>query len=196
MSPQDLATTLGFKRFFTKPAVHPYDEIEWELRDAKIENPGTGKVVFEQKGVEIPKDWSQIALNIVAQKYFTGTPGKEGREDSLKQLINRVVDTTTEHGLKEGYFTSDQEAEIFNHELKYILATQRAAFKSSVWYNIGAKDRRQQASACFSLACEDTMTCLLNGYTEEGMIFKGGDGSGINMSVIRASTERVRNRNL
>lgn len=191
MSPQDLATALGLRRYFTKSGTHPYDMMEWVRRDSLIENPVTGKVVFEQKDIEIPKDWSVHATNIVAQKYFSGTPGTAGREGSVKSLINRVVDTTTEHGVKEGYFVSEDESEIFNQELKYILSTQRAAFNSPVWFNIGAKDRRQQASACFILAVDDNMPAILNWYTEEGMIFKGGSGSGLNISSIRSSKERI-----
>ena len=191
MSPHDLATGLGFKRFFTTAGVHPYDELEWEKRESKIANPMTGEVVFEQKEVEFPSSWSVNATNIVAQKYFTGTPGTNEREYSLKQLIDRVVDTVTDHGKKEGYFASDEEVEIFNHELKYILATQRAAFNSPVWFNIGAPERAQQASACFILKVEDTMPSILNWYTEEGMIFKGGSGAGLNISAIRSSKEKL-----
>lgn len=191
MSPQDLATALGMGRYFTKAGTHPYDMLKWESRDSYIGNPTTGKVVFEQKDVEFPVDWSVNSTNIVAQKYFSGTPGTADREYSLKQLIDRVADTTTRHGLQEGYFVSEEESEIFNHELKYILATQRAAFNSPVWFNIGAKDRAQQASACFILAVEDTMPSILNWYTEEGMIFKGGSGSGLNVSSIRSSKETL-----
>lgn len=182
---------LNLKRYFTKKGTHPYDELKWVKRTSKIDNPVTGEVVFEQKDVEIPESWSMNATNIVAQKYFTGTPGTNGRESSLKDLINRVVDTVTKHGIQEGYFASEEESEIFNHELKSILATQRAAFNSPVWFNIGAKERKQQASACFILKVEDTMPSILNWYTEEGMIFKGGSGSGINVSTIRSSKERL-----
>jgi len=191
MSPQDLATALGMSRYFTKTGIHPYYTMEWDHRDSLIENPMTKKVVFEQKNIEFPKDWSQNATNIVAQKYFSGTPGDPNREASLKTLIDRVVDTITRHGTQEGYFVSEDESEIFNQELKYILATQRASFNSPVWFNIGAKDRRQQASACFILAVEDTMPAILNWYTEEGLIFKGGSGSGLNVSSIRSSKERL-----
>jgi ribonucleoside-diphosphate reductase alpha chain len=149
----------------------------------------TDTPVFEQKGVEFPEGWSLNAINIVAQKYFTGTPGTKDRESSLKHLIDRVVDTVTRQGLQEGYFASETEAEDYREELKYILATQRAAFNSPVWFNIGAKDRSQQASACFILGIEDTMPAILNWYVEEGMIFKGGSGSGINISPIRSSKE-------
>jgi ribonucleoside-diphosphate reductase alpha chain len=152
-------------------------------------NPASPKPVFEQKGVEFPEGWSLNAINIVAQKYFTGTPGTDDRESSLKDLINRVVDTVTRQGVQEGYFESETEAEDFQEELKYILATQRAAFNSPVWFNIGAPGRAQQASACFILGIEDTMESILNWYVDEGMIFKGGSGSGVNLSPIRSSVE-------
>jgi ribonucleoside-diphosphate reductase alpha chain len=148
----------------------------------------TNKPVFEQKSIDFPEGWSQNAINIVAQKYFTGTPGTKEREASLKDLIDRVVDTIVRQGIQEGYFDST-EAEDYREELKYVLATQRAAFNSPVWFNIGAAERAQQASACFILGVEDTMDSILNWYTEEGMIFKGGSGSGINLSAIRSSVE-------
>jgi ribonucleoside-diphosphate reductase alpha chain len=149
----------------------------------------TDKAVFEQKGVEFPKGWSLNAINIVAQKYFTGTPGTKEREASLKHLIDRVADTITRQGLQEGYFESEEEAENYREELKYVLATQRASFNSPVWFNIGAKDRAQQASACFILGIDDTMPAILQWYVDEGMIFKGGSGAGINISPIRSSVE-------
>lgn len=182
-------TILGRRRFFTTPKSKAYEQLNWITRDSVIMNPMTGKPVFEQKDVEFPEGWSLNAINIVAQKYFTGTPGTKGREQSLKDLIDRVVDTVARHGLQEGYFEDTAEAEDFTEELKYILATQRAAFNSPVWFNIGAPDRSQQASACFILAVEDTMPSILNWYREEGMIFKGGSGSGINISSIRSSQE-------
>jgi len=181
--------SLTIARRFTEPNTKGYDHIKWTKKDAIIANPMTKKNVFEQRDVEIPEGWSLNAINIVAQKYFTGTPGTSERETSLKHLIDRVVDTTTKHGAQEGYFETDAEAETFREELKYILATQRAAFNSPVWFNIGAKQRAQQASACFILGIEDTMSSILNWYREEGMIFKGGSGSGINLSVIRSSAE-------
>lgn len=181
--------SLSIERRFTKAGTYGYDNIKWTKRDAIIANPMTGKNVFEQRDVEIPEGWSLNAVNIVAQKYFTGTPGTASREHSLKQLIDRVVDTVARQGMQEGYFENDSEVETFREELKYILATQRAAFNSPVWFNIGAPDRAQQASACFILGIEDTMSSILNWYTEEGMIFKGGSGSGINLSVIRSSAE-------
>ncbi len=178
-------------RLFTDPKTHAYDQLDWVKTDSVITNPMTGKNVFEQRGVEFPEDWSQNAINIVAQKYFSGTPGTDERESSMKQLINRVVDTITRQGIQEDYFESETEAEAFKEELKYVLATQRAAFNSPVWFNIGAPDRAQQASACFILGVDDTMPSILNWYTEEGMIFKGGSGSGINLSAIRSSAERL-----
>jgi ribonucleoside-diphosphate reductase alpha chain len=181
----------GIDRVFTAPGTKAYDGLKWVKRDSLIMNPGTGKVVFEQKDVEFTTDWSVNAINIVAQKYFAGTPGTKERESSIKHLIDRVADTVTRQGLQEGYFTSDEEAETFREELKYICATQRAAFNSPVWFNIGWHDRAQQASACFILGVEDTMESILNWYTEEGLIFKGGSGSGVNISNLRSSTETL-----
>ena len=184
-------TSLRIGRFFTRPQTQAYNQLKWVKRDSIIKNPMTTKPVFEQKGVEFPNTWSLNAINIVAQKYFTGTPGTEGRESSLRQLVDRVVDTITRQGVQEGYFESDAEAEDFREELKFVLATQRAAFNSPVWFNIGASDRAQQASACFILSVEDTMPAILNWYVEEGMIFKGGSGSGINLSPLRSSMETL-----
>ena len=182
-------SALSIARYFTEEGTHPYDQLTWAKRESNITNPGTGKVVFEQKDVEFPEFWSQNAINIVTQKYFYGTPGTPQREHSLRQLIDRVANTVTKHGYDNGYFTSEEEADTFNAELKYILATQRAAFNSPVWFNIGTPDRAQQASACFILKVEDTMQSILNWYREEGMIFKGGSGSGLNISSIRSSYE-------
>lgn len=182
-------TSQGLGRLFTEPNSKAYDQLKWAKQDSIIKNPSTGKPVFEQRGVEFPEGWSLNAINIVAQKYFSGTPGTDDREGSLRQLIDRVVDTTVRQGLQEGYFESEAEAEDFREELKYVLATQRAAFNSPVWFNIGAPDRAQQASACFILGVEDTMASILNWYTEEGMIFKGGSGAGVNLSNIRSSSE-------
>lgn len=182
---------LGIERRFTKSNTKAYDALVWHKRDSVITNPMTGKPVFEQRGIDFPEGWSMNAINIVAQKYFAGTPGTDEREASLKTLIDRVADTVTRQGLQEGYFDSEQEAEDYREELKYVLATQRAAFNSPVWFNIGAKGRSQQASACFILGIEDTMASILNWYREEGMIFKGGSGSGINLSAIRSSAETL-----
>ncbi len=184
-------TSLGVARLFTPSKSKAYDQLTWIKRDSIIKNPMNDTPVFEQKGVEFPEGWSLNAINIVAQKYFTGTPGSKDRESSLRHLIDRVVDTVTRQGLQESYFANETEAEDFREELKYILATQRAAFNSPVWFNIGAPERAQQASACFILGIEDTMPAILNWYVEEGMIFKGGSGSGINISPIRSSVERL-----
>lgn len=184
-------TVLDIRRYFTKKGTDVYDSFKWVERDSKIDNPVTGKVAFEQKAVEFPDTWSLNAINIVSQKYFCGTPGTSEREASLKTLINRVADTVTRHGDQEGYFSNKEEAITFNQELKYILASQRAAFNSPVWFNIGAPSRSQQASACFILAVDDTMPSILNWYKEEGMIFKGGSGSGLNISTIRSSYETL-----
>lgn len=179
----------SIERRFTAKDAKAYDSITWTKRDSSLKNPITGEVVFEQKDVEIPDDWSINALNIVAQKYFTGTPGTESREISLKQLIDRVVDTIIRQGQQEGYFDAADESETFREELKYVLATQRAAFNSPVWFNIGVPERSQQASACFILGVDDDMRSILQWYTDEGMIFKGGSGSGVNVSSIRSSVE-------
>ena len=184
-------TSLGVERMFTRPKSKAYDQLTWAKRDSILMNPLTNKPVFEQRGVEFPEQWSLNAINIVAQKYFTGTPGTGERESSLRHLIDRVVDTVTRQGTQEGYFDNEIETENYREELKYVLATQRAAFNSPVWFNIGAPARSQQASACFILAVEDTMQSILNWYTEEGMIFKGGSGSGLNISTIRSSSEAL-----
>lgn len=184
-------TDLSVGRLFTQPRTKAYDLLRWTKQDSVIMNPLTNTPVFEQRGVEFSEGWSLNAINIVAQKYFTGTPGTASRESSLKELIDRVVDTITRHGYQEGYFESDDEAEDFREELKYVLATQRAAFNSPVWFNIGATERAQQASACFILGVEDTMESILNWYREEGMIFRGGSGSGVNISTIRSSFESL-----
>ena len=184
--------SIGIRRHFTQPNVHPYDTITWEKRDARISNWKTGSVAFEQLGVEFPESWSLNATNIVAQKYFRGTLGTPERETSLRQVIDRVADTITNWGIQGGYFVDDEEAEAFRNELKFILVTQRAAFNSPVWFNIGVKGVPQQASACFILSVEDTMDGILNWYREEGIIFKGGSGSGINLSAIRSSAETLK----
>ena len=180
--------TIGLGRLFTSPGVDPYDEIVWERRDARITNWIDGSVAFEQLDVEFPIVWSLNATNIVAQKYFRGTLGTPEREWSLKQVVDRIVDTITDWGIADGYFDGD-EAAAFRDELKYILVTQRAAFNSPVWFNIGVRGVPQQASACFILAVDDEMPSILNWYREEGLIFKGGSGAGVNLSKIRSSFE-------
>jgi ribonucleoside-diphosphate reductase alpha chain len=183
---------LGIRRHFTAAGTHPYDMVTWERRDARISNWKTGEVAFEQLGVEFPAGWSLNATNIVAQKYFRGTVGTPERESSLKQVADRVVDTITAWGVRDGYFVDDAEAKAFSDELKYLIVTQRAAFNSPVWFNIGVKGVPQQASACFILSVDDTMDSILNWYVEEGTIFKGGSGAGINLSRIRSSRELLK----
>src|SRR3954469_24517683 len=185
-------TGIGIRRHFTTPDVDPYDEVLWERRDARISNFRDGTVAFEQTGVEFPVSWSQNATNIVAQKYFRGQLGSIERESSLRQVVDRVVDSITAWGRKDGYFVDQGEAEAFNAELKHLIVHQKAAFNSPVWFNIGVKGEPQQASACFILHVDDTMKSILNWYVEEGTIFKGGSGSGINLSNIRSSKEHLK----
>jgi ribonucleoside-diphosphate reductase alpha chain len=187
IAPQRLG--IGLRRYFTTDDRHPYDEVLWDRRDARISNFRDGSVAFEQLDVEVPADWSFNATNILAQKYFRGTMGTPERETSLKQVVDRIVDTITSWGEARDYFVDDEETETFRAELKHLLVTQKAAFNSPVWFNIGVKDVPQQGSACFILAVEDSMRSILNWYTEEGIIFKGGSGAGVNLSKIRASAE-------
>ena len=191
LAPERLSTTgrIGLRRLFTSPGVDPYDEVVWERRDARITNWKDGTVAFEQLGVEFPTTWSLNATNIVAQKYFRGSLGLPERENSLKQVIDRVVNTIATWGREGGYFADEDEASAFTDELKYILTTQRASFNSPVWFNIGVKGVPQQASACFILSVDDKMSSILNWYREEGTIFKGGSGAGVNLSRIRSSVE-------
>jgi ribonucleoside-diphosphate reductase alpha chain len=185
-------TGIGIRRHFTTAGVDPYDEVTWDHRDARITNFQDGSVAFEQLGVEFPSSWSVNATNIVAQKYFRGTPGTAERESSLRQVIDRVADTITQWGLEGGYFVDVEEARIYNEELRHLLVTQKAAFNSPVWFNIGVPGVPQQASACFILSVDDQMDSILNWYVEEGTIFKGGSGSGINLSRIRSSAELLK----
>src|SRR3954465_11598323 len=180
---------LHLERFFTTAGVHPYDEVEWERRDAKI--GGEGGTVFEQKGVEVPKFWSMTATNVVASKYFRGKLTSPDREWSVKQMVDRVVDRITKWGVEGGYFTTEGDAEIFNHELKHLMVHQHASFNSPVWFNIGVEGVPQQASACFILSVADDMHSILDWFKNEGIIFKGGSGSGINVSKIRSSREQL-----
>ncbi|GAA2404322.1 vitamin B12-dependent ribonucleotide reductase [Nonomuraea africana] len=176
------------KRIFTKPGVHPYDEITWERRDVVMTNWRDGSINFEQRGVEFPEFWSVNAANIVTTKYFRGAVGTPQREWSLKQLVDRVVGMYTRTAVDNGYFASDEDVEIFDHELKHALVHQIFAFNSPVWFNVGTQSP-QQVSACFILAVDDTMESILDWYKEEGVIFKGGSGSGVNLSRIRSSKE-------
>jgi ribonucleoside-diphosphate reductase alpha chain len=179
---------LAIERRFTSRGVHPFDEVEWEVRDALIGDPQSP--VFEQRGVEFPRTWSQNATNIVAQKYFRGQLGTEKRERSVRQMIGRVAGRIAEAGRQRGYFASAEDAEAFEMELTHILLHQMAAFNSPVWFNIGWRSPgEEQASACFILSVEDEMESILDWNTKEGIIFKGGSGSGINLSKIRGSME-------
>ena len=182
---------IGLRRFFTTDDRHPYDEVVWDRRDARISNFRDGSVAFEQLNVEVPASWSFNATNILAQKYFRGTLGTPERETSLKQVVDRIVDTVASWGVEGDYFADEEETETFRAELKHLLITQKAAFNSPVWFNIGVKGVPQQGSACFILAVEDSMRSILNWYTEEGIIFKGGSGAGVNLSKIRSSAEAL-----
>jgi ribonucleoside-diphosphate reductase alpha chain len=179
---------LKMERIFTRPGIHPYDEVQWERRDVVMTNWRDGSVNFEQRGVEFPDSWSVNATNIVTSKYFRGAVGTPQREWSLKQLVDRVVNVYTQTGREHGYFASDEDAEIFEHELKYALVHQVFSFNSPVWFNVGTASP-QQVSACFILSVDDTMESILEWYKEEGVIFKGGSGSGVNLSRIRSSKE-------
>ena len=180
---------LQVQRYFTRDGVHPYDEIEWERRDAVI--PGNGGNVFEQQGVEVPKFWSMTATNVVASKYFRGKLGTPARETSVRQMVDRVVDQITRWGIEGRYFATAEDAAIFADELRYLMVHQHASFNSPVWFNIGVPGARQQASACFILSVDDSMDSILDWFKNEGVIFKGGSGSGINVSTIRSSREHL-----
>src|SRR5207248_1112059 len=195
ISPEDLVNSvakedaaLGVRRYFTIAGRDPFAEIDWETRDAFI--PGKDKPAFEQKGVEFPKFWSQTATNIVAQKYFRGRMASPEREYSVKQMIGRVVTTLGAWGRKDGYFATEDEAQTFEDELKAILVNQLAAFNSPVWFNVGF-ETCPQASACFILSIDDSMDSILDWIRREGIIFRGGSGSGVNLSKLRSSKEQL-----
>lgn len=181
-------TGLAIERVFSTPGVHPYDEITWERRDVVQTNWKTGATVFEQRGVEFPDFWSVNASTIVTSKYFRGALGTDAREWSLKQLVDRVVTTYVAAGVQHGYFAGDADAEVFEHELTWLLVHQYFSFNSPVWFNVGTSSP-QQVSACFILSVDDSMDSILNWYKEEGFIFKGGSGAGLNLSRIRSSKE-------
>ena len=184
----DAAQNVALRRFFTIPGRDPFEEVEWELRDALI--PGKDKPVFEQKGVEFPKFWSQTATNIVAQKYFRGRMGSPDRESSVKQMIGRIVATVGTWGREGGYFADEDDALTFEAELKAILVNQYAAFNSPVWFNVGFEEK-PQCSACFILSIDDSMDSILDWIRREGVIFRGGSGSGVNLSRLRSSKEQL-----
>jgi ribonucleoside-diphosphate reductase alpha chain len=187
-TPKNGLRGLSVERKFSSDGVHPFDQIEWEIRDAVIGDPANP--AFEQRGVEFPKSWSQNATNIVAQKYFRGKLGSPERESSVKQMIGRVAGTIASWGREGAYFASPEDADAFEDELTAILLNQKAAFNSPVWFNVGFEEK-PQCSACFILSVEDTIESILEWNTKEGMIFRGGSGSGINLSNIRGSVEHL-----
>ena len=181
------APGLAFDRYFTRPGVDPFDEVEWELRSAIIGNE-KGQVVFEQREVEIPRFWSQQATNIVVSKYFRGTMNTPERERSVKQLIGRVVDTITMWARRQSYFRSEDALQAFSADLKHLLVYQKGSFNSPVWFNCGF-EKAPQCSACFINSVNDTMDSILTLARTEGMLFKFGSGTGSNLSPIRSSRE-------
>ncbi len=187
---QKTAPGLRFQRYFTRPGVHPFDEIRWELRTASITGE-RGEVIFEQKDVEVPEFWSQLATNVVASKYFRGQLGSPQRERSVKQLISRVADTIAAWGRKDGYFATEEDADTFHKELIHLLVMQKASFNSPVWFNVGVPGERPQASACFINSVQDSMESILDLVKTEGMLFKYGSGTGTNFSRLRSSREHL-----
>src|ERR1700688_749221 len=181
---------LRFGRHFTPPGSHAFDLVEWERRTAAITGE-KGQVIFEQKDVEVPRSWSQLAINVVAQKYFRGGAGTPERETSVRQLIDRVVESLGKWGREGGYFASEEDAENWSQELRYLLVTQHASFNSPVWFNIGVPGRSQQGSACFINSVQDSMESILDLVKTEGMLFKFGSGTGTNLSVLRSSKEQL-----
>ncbi|MGA7290644.1 MAG: vitamin B12-dependent ribonucleotide reductase, partial [Terriglobales bacterium] len=205
---------LSFRRFFTKVGVSPYDEIEWELRNAQITD-SQGGMIFEQKDVEVPKDWSMTATNIVASKYLHGQIGTGERETGVRQLVARVAETIRDWGMKDGYFRSSEDAATFHDELVHLLIRQHMAFNSPVWFNVGCERvepksdatnwhwnfttqqvefgatgyTRPQCSACFINSVKDSLDSILTLAKTEGMLFKWGSGTGTNLSPLRSSTE-------
>src|SRR6195256_4032525 len=181
---------LRFERYFTPPGSHAYDLIEWERRTAAITGE-KGQLIFEQKDVEVPKAWSQLAINVVAQKYFRGSPDSPERETSVRQIIDRVVETLARWGREGAYFASEEDAENWAEELRYLLVTQHASFNSPVWFNIGVPGRSQQGSACLINSGQDSEESILELVKTEGMLFKFGSGTGTNLSVLRSSKEQL-----
>ncbi|HEV2216942.1 MAG TPA: vitamin B12-dependent ribonucleotide reductase [Candidatus Dormibacteraeota bacterium] len=181
---------LKFERYFTPPGAHAYDLIEWERRTAAITSE-KGQIIFEQKDVEVPRSWSQLAINVVAQKYFRGSPGSPERETSVREIVDRVVDTLAAWGREGNYFATDEDAANWAEELRFLLVTQHASFNSPVWFNIGVPGRAQQGSACFINSVQDSMESILDLVKTEGMLFKFGSGTGTNLSVLRSSREQL-----
>jgi ribonucleoside-diphosphate reductase alpha chain len=189
-SNEEPVSALRMERFFTREGVHPFDDVEWESRAAEIKDWKSGKVTFGQADLEFPKSWSQRATDIVASKYFRGHLGTTGRERSVKQLLSRITDTISGWGWKSGYFGSKKDAEVFNHELLYLMLHQKAAFNSPVQFNVGIK-KHPQCSACFINSVDDSMDSIMKLARTEAMIFKGGSGSGVNLSRLRSSMEHL-----
>ncbi|HXK95428.1 MAG TPA: vitamin B12-dependent ribonucleotide reductase, partial [bacterium] len=188
-NPKRAPKGLRFRRVYTQPGVDPYSTVEWQLRDAVITGEG-GEVVFEQKGVECPASWSQLAVNVVVSKYFRGVLGTPQRESSVRQLISRVVNTLTAWGERQAYFATDEDRQTFADELTYLLLHQHASFNSPVWFNVGV-EKNPQCSACFINSVEDTMESILDLAKTEGMLFKYGSGTGTNLSPLRSSKEML-----
>src|SRR3954447_6186413 len=180
---------LGIPRYFTTPGVDPADEMAWEYRSAGITGED-GKSVFEQKNIEVPKSWSMLATNVVASKYFRGTPGTPERETSVRKLVGRVVDTLTRWGAEGGYFATATDRDTFHAELTHLLLRQKAAFNSPVWFNVGVESH-PQCSACFINSVDDSMSSILGLAKTEGMLFKYGSGTGSNLSSLRSSREHL-----
>ena len=187
-TPADATDGLAMQRFFTRSGEHPYDAVKWEHRHAVITGEN-GRVVFEQRDVEFPESWSQLAANVVASKYFRGPLDSPRRERSVRQVLDRVVHTITRWGDGDGYFAGKEDADIFAAELTHVLLHQKASFNSPVWFNIGVENTPPQASACFIISVDDDMHRILDWYRQEGVIFKGGSGSGVNLSRLRATGE-------
>src|SRR5215510_14385085 len=180
---------LRLTRHFVPEGVNPYDQVEWDVRSAVIQGEG-GETVFEQRDVEVPRTWSQLATNVVVSKYFRGPLGTAQRERSVRQLIGRVVTTIGEWGTAQRYFVRPEDRRTFEDELTHLLLQQKVSFNSPVWFNVGVEPK-PQCSACFLLSVEDTMDSILDWYRKEGVIFKGGSGSGVNLSRVRSSKERL-----
>ncbi len=180
---------MKFSPYFSKTGIHPFDEIKWEKRTAKITD-ATGKVIFNQSDIEVPESWSQLATNVVVSKYFHGKPESPERENSIKQLVERVSRTIADWGIKDGYFATAKDGEAFYNELSYLLVNQHVAFNSPVWFNVGVEET-PQCSACFINSVDDTMESILNLAKIEGMLFKYGSGTGTNFSTLRSSRESL-----
>lgn len=181
---------LMLERLYSIKGIHPFDQVKWEKRTAFITNE-KGNVIFEQKDVEVPDSWSQLAVNVVISKYFHGKPGTPERETSIKQLIGRVVNTTTEFGWKDGYFADEESRDVFRDELTYLLVNQHLAFNSPVWFNVGVEEGKPQCSACFINSIQDNLESIMNLVKTEGMLFKYGSGTGTNLSPLRSSKESL-----